>query len=105
MISSASTTTKGRLFGAIPDPSLTLRVRVTTGDARPGWYLERTLAWTTYAIETIVDDGLHAGPGGRVDVIVPSEMSFAAIAWMEDRFSGLRDRGVTINILMSGCVC
>ena len=97
-----TTVTNGRLFGIIPDPSLTLRVRVTNGDAHPRWYLERTLAWTAYAVETIVDDALHAGAGGRVEVTVPSDASFAAVAWMSARFASLRARGVKVRLLMAG---
>lgn len=102
MITTSLPIANGRLFGLIPDPSLSLRVRVTNGDAKPGWYLERTLAWTGYAIETIVDDALHAGLRGHVEITVPSEMSFASIAWLEGQFAHLRRRGVAVDILVSG---
>jgi len=104
MIHSDATATNGPLFGVIPDPSLLLRVRVSTGEPKPRCVLERTLAWTAYAIETIVDDGLHAGSRGRVEITVPNGTSVAAVAWMAARFASLRERGVGVEILVSGRV-
>jgi acyl carrier protein len=47
-----------------------LRARITSAEDRAGWTIERALPLTPYAEETIAEDALGAGPGGRLELEV-----------------------------------
>jgi hypothetical protein len=90
--------TRGRHTRRASDPHVKLRTRITAAEARPGWYLERSLAWTAYAIETITDDAIHAGPGAHLELTVPYDMGRAELARLRSGLAALRARGVRLSI-------
>jgi hypothetical protein len=90
--------TRRRHTPADGDPHVKLRTRISAGDARPGWYLERSLAWTPYAIETITDDAIHAGPGAHLELTVPYDMGRAEVARLQSGLAALRAKGVRLSI-------
>ena len=86
------------LRGFVPDSTLALRARVTNGDGAQRWYLERTVPCTPYAIETICEDAVQAGPGARVDVTVAADPASPVLAWIERRFAVLARKGILVRL-------
>jgi len=76
----------------------TLRVRITTGNSPNGCYVERSLPWTPYALETIWDDAVHAGSGSVVNVTLPQGTARGSIVRLEQRLAPLRYRGVRVRV-------
>jgi acyl carrier protein len=58
---------------------------------RAGWL-------TPYTAETIAEDALRAGHGARLEVAVPSSLSDAGLAELQDEFAWLGDRGVQVSV-------
>jgi acyl carrier protein len=58
---------------------------------RAGWL-------TPYTAETIAEDALRAGRGARLEVAVPSDLSDAGLARLQDEFAWLGQRGVQVNV-------
>ena len=58
---------------------------------RAGWL-------TPYTAETIAEDALRAGRGAKLEVAVPSTVSDAGLARLQDQFAWLVDRGVQVSI-------
>jgi acyl carrier protein len=58
---------------------------------RAGWL-------TPYTAQIIVEDALRAGSGARLEVTVPSSLSDAGLARLQDEFACLGGRGVQVNV-------
>ncbi len=58
---------------------------------RAGWL-------TPYTAETIAEDAIRAGRGARLEVAVPSSLSDAGLAELQDEFAWLGDRGVQVSV-------
>jgi len=82
---------------AVDNDGSTIRVRITAKRAPEG-YVERSLPWTPYALETIWEDAVHAGSGSVVDVTTPYGTPRSSIARLEQRFAPLRYRGVRVRV-------
>ena len=72
------------------------RVVPAAGDSsrslqRAGWL-------TPYAIETIAEYALHAGPGARLEMTLPSSVSDTELALLRDEFAWLGERGVQASV-------
>jgi len=77
-------------------PVFPVSARVVSG--RHGGELRRAEVLTPYAMETIVEDALSAGRGARLEVTVPSSLSDARLALLEEDLGWLGDRGVQVSI-------
>jgi len=80
------------------DEPPTLHVRISAREGSNHWYLERSLPWTPYALETIWEDAAHAGHGSLVDVITPEGTPRSSIVTLEQHFAPLRYRGVRVRV-------
>jgi hypothetical protein len=57
------------------------------------------MGWLTpYELETLCADALWAGGGAQLDVTVPARTSDLGLAWVRDRFDGLRKRGIAVRV-------
>src|SRR2546426_6475601 len=65
------------------------------GLLRGGWL-------TPYVAETIVDDALRSGPGSRLEISVPANVSDAHLAELRQRFTWLAERGVRVSVRRDG---
>ncbi len=63
--------------------------------------LERVLALTPYAVETLVEDALRAGAGARLEVTVAAETDPRTVASLAERLSVLGPRGVAVAVRRS----
>jgi len=75
-----------------------LRVRITAKGAATGWYVERSLPWTPYSLDTIYEDALHAGSGSVVNITAPEGTPRGSIVRLEQRFAPLRYRGIRVRV-------
>ena len=60
--------------------------------------LLRADMFTPYAAEEIADDALRAGRGARLEVTVPAATTDAGLAWVQDQFAWLDERGVQVTV-------
>ena len=60
--------------------------------------LRRADVLTPYAAEEIADDALRAGRGARLEVTVPAATTDAGLAWVQDQFAWLDERGVHVTV-------
>jgi len=58
---------------------------------RAGWL-------TPYTAETIAEDALHSGRGTRLEMTVPSGLTDAAVAQLQEDFAWLGDHGVQVSV-------
>jgi len=70
--------------------------RVSEAGGRPA--LQRAGCLSPYTAQLIVDDALHAGRGGILEVLVAQDCDDPTLARVQNRFAGLRDRGLTIDV-------
>lgn len=82
-------------------PPISLRARIVAPQTPPGWYLERAVVLNPYAVETIAEDVLRAGPGARLELTVERGTSAATLAWLQHRFGELRRRGIVVDVQSS----
>lgn len=81
----------------VPEPDAPVWVRVLPASAGlPA--VERAIELTPYAIQTISDDALHAGPGARLELDVPAGCSDGVVVAVQQRFARLGERGVHVNV-------
>ena len=64
--------------------------------------LVRAELLTPYAVETIVEDALRAGPGARLELSVASGTTEETMATVRARFAGLEARGVDVSVTKQG---
>ena len=81
---------------AVETPVVWARV-VPAGDGGVAT-LERAGQLTPYTAETIADDALHAGPGARLEMCVPTDTTDVVLARLEDDFAWLERRGVRVSV-------
>ena len=60
--------------------------------------LERAEALTVYAIETIRDDALCAGPGTHLEVTLPVGAGTADLVSVRDAFARLERHGIAVSV-------
>ena len=60
--------------------------------------LERTDWLTPYTAETIAEDALRSGPGARLEVSVPPDLSDAELAGFRDQLAWLDDRRIQVRV-------
>ncbi len=77
-------------------PVFPVSARIVSG--RHGGELCRADVSTPYAMETLVEDALSAGRGTRLEVTVPSHLSEARLALLEEDLGWLGERGVQVSI-------
>lgn len=81
---------------ALADADPLVWSRVVPGSG--GSILERAGRLTPYAAEDIAEDALHAGPGARLEMSVPSSTSDGIIARLAEDFAWLELRGVRVSV-------
>ena len=85
--------------GAHANGDLTpVRVRVVPAPGRMTGDLERTDWLTPYTAETIAEDALRSGPGARLEVSVPPDLSDAELAGFRDQLAWLDDRRIQVRV-------
>ncbi len=77
-------------------PSVVRSRVIPPGGGRAG--LERVTMLTPYEAETIAADARRAGPGARLEVIVPPSTSAARLAAVESLFAWLREKGIEVSV-------
>lgn len=77
-------------------PSL-VRTRVIPPEGH-GCVLEQVSWLTPYEAETLAQAARRAGPGTRLEVIVPGSASAASLAAVESLFAWLGEKGVTLCV-------
>src|SRR5579883_1870142 len=60
--------------------------------------IERDVWLTPYCAETIAEDALGAGPGARLELLVPPDASDDDVARVRSRFTRLPPRGVEVTV-------
>jgi len=76
-----------------------VRTRVTaTARGGSSCVMERVSFLTPYAAEEIAQEARRAGPGARLDLIVPANVSDAGVAAVDSLFAWLRDKGLTVVV-------
>jgi hypothetical protein len=73
---------------------------VPVEDDRQG--VRRTGLLTPYLAEIMVADGVRAGRGGRLEVVVPSGTPELGLLWVLDRLAWLSTRGVRVTVRRDG---
>ena len=72
--------------------------RVVSSRGEAGGEIQRAGLLTPYTAETIAEDALRAGPGARLEVAVPPDVSDAGLAELQDEFAWLGARGVQVSV-------
>lgn len=62
---------------------------------RGGWL-------TPYTAETIVADAVRSGPGCRLEISVPKNVSDAGLAELREQFAWLAERGIGVSVRRDG---
>jgi len=75
-----------------------VRVRVVPPPGRRACELQRADWLTPYTAQTIAEDALRNGPGARLEVSVPSDLSDAALAGFRDQLAWLDDRDIQVRV-------
>ena len=75
-----------------------VRTRVTGARGGSPWVLDRVTWLTPYAADEVVQEARRAGPGARLEVIIPASTSDDGVAAVESLFSWLGEKGVTVII-------
>jgi len=78
-------------------PGLDVRSRLVPPGASQAT-LDRAEALTVYAIETIHDDALRAGPGTHLEVTLPLEAAAADVVGVRDRLARLDRHGIAVSV-------
>ena len=87
----------GRTRELVLTPRLGVKSRLVPPGANEAT-LERADALTPYAIETIREDALGAGPGTHLEVTLPAEAGTADLASVRDALAGLGRRGIAVSV-------
>ena len=77
-------------------PVFPVSARIMSG--RHGGELSRAEVLTPYAMQSLVEDALSAGRGARLEVTVPSDLSDARLALLEEDLGWLGERGVQVSV-------
>jgi hypothetical protein len=64
--------------------------------------LVRAKLLTPYAVETIVEDALRAGPGAQRELALAAGTNEEAMTHVRARFAGLEARGVDVSVTKQG---
>jgi acyl carrier protein len=72
--------------------------RVVSSRGEASGEIQRVGLLTPYTAETIAEDALRAGPGARLEVAVPPDVSDASLAELQDEFAWLGTRGVQVSV-------
>lgn len=75
-------------------PPVCVRILRSSG----GKQLVRSLIFSPYAAQTIVEDALRAGPGARLEVTVPDDTADAVLAHIEEALARPRAAGVAVGV-------
>lgn len=81
-------------------PSL-VRARVVPAGER-GRVMEHVTWLTPYMAETIAHDARRAGPGARLEIIVPEKTAAAGLAAVEALFAWLSAKGIAVTVRRDG---
>jgi acyl carrier protein len=81
-----------------PLPRIFVRASLVSARRDRHPVLLRSFWLSPYAVETLVADARRAGPGARLDVVVPGSASLAAAQGVERCFASLADYGVTVRV-------
>jgi acyl carrier protein len=87
---------------ASADPPVPLRARITPAGPPRGWIVERILLLTPYAAESLADDALRAGVGGRLELSLGSRATDGMLASVRAQFSRLEERGIEVEVRRDG---
>ena len=77
-------------------PIFPVSARIVSG--RHGGELRKADILTPYAMQSLVEDALSAGRGARLEVTVPSDLSDARVALLEEDLGWLGERGVQVSV-------
>jgi acyl carrier protein len=80
------------------DPPVPLRARITPAGPPRAWIVERVLLLTPYAAESLSDDALRAGVGGRLELSLGSHATDGMLANVRAQFSRLEERGIAVEV-------
>jgi len=104
-----------RTYGELVAATVTLAHNRAAAEARPamepvrvwarvvvpgdlGGVLECAEWLTPYAVETIIEHALHAGPGARLEVTVAEDGGDAGFRQVQQQFARLSGRGVAVDV-------
>ena len=80
------------------DAAPCIAARIAFADGPPTGTLHRVGWLTPYTAQTIGEDALRAGPGGRLQVTVAPGNDAASLARVRDAFAWLGPRGVQVTV-------
>ena len=75
-----------------------MRTRVTAAPGRQAWIVERVTWLTPYTADDIAQQARRAGPGARLDVIVPKGTSADDLGAVDSLFAWLREKGIEVVV-------
>jgi len=79
-------------------PIVFLRATIAPGPRSARGTVTRSAWLSPYAVETITADARRAGPGGRLDVVLPASAPLVAIERVRECFDPLVEAGVAIDV-------
>jgi hypothetical protein len=89
-------------LASLPDEPYRLpsfvRVRVVPPHGARAVALDRVTWLTPYVAETIGEDARRAGPGTRLEILVPQPVSRARLAAVRALFAWLARKGVEVSV-------
>lgn len=88
---------RARLLAQMPAVPVVAHVRRPTAGAG-GHLLERAGTLTPYLAETLADDVLRAGPGARIDLVLPDGADDAVVQRVHDAFTRIAGHGVEVRV-------
>ena len=75
-----------------------VRVRLVPAPGRTAGDLERADWLTPYTAQTIAEDAVRSGPGARLEVSVPSDLTDADLAGFYDQLATLDGRDISVRV-------
>jgi acyl carrier protein len=82
---------------AIAAPAVLARVVPAEGATRRGT-VQHALLLTPYAVETVTEEALHAGPGAYLEIRLRGRVAAGVIARVRALFARLVERGVPVHV-------
>ena len=75
-----------------------MRTRVTAAPGRQTWTVERVTWLTPYTADEIAQQARRAGPGARLEVVVPKSTSADDLAVVDSLFAWLHEKGIDVVV-------
>ena len=79
-----------------------MRTRVTAAPGRRAWTVERVSWLTPYTADGIAQEARRAGPGARLEVLIPISTKAEDLAAVHSFFARPRNEGIEVVVRREG---